>query len=877
MKTIIPLFIGLLILSGYGFCQQYIVKPRWTLNKPFQQEVFIENNGGQFDSKESKGEKVYFKTRIEGEDIYFTNKGIIYRRDTLVHDNKLQAIENEDKDRLDSKIDHISTEIHWVGADTTAIILPEDKVNFYYTWSPDLNHTIISHAYKKLVYKNLYPGIDAEYSFYHDSSSKKVGLRLNRKNKTSGVLSNSIWYNTYPNSSNYDAGYDLWYDLKGNIYIYGGFDPYQIIMVDSTGVLQWTYSTNFPAYGFGFGFWYGDFVTDKTTGISYVCEAYSEALKSGPEIDKLSPSGILLDTTHIPAGMSEAWRMDINYCTHDIVVAGGGPSYNYCQASVLDTSLNVVTTLNVLGAITGRHDMALMVSDPFGPWCYMATATSSDGDTTFNNVLLKCPVPSLSYPPYIKYDGYNFYERITNTYVYNGFLPPQANGFNGITVSSSEVYIWDGSLITSYNKYSGDIIASNRLDINNYNAPPFAQWLVNYSGIDRDYCENIYIGKHDSIIMLDSNLNVQGTLLSNVQGNNVYDLHVALGNKLYSCGYNFISSFTLRLAKPSITTTSSPACSGCNGTAFVSMSGCMNKRDYLWSNGGVGQYQNNLCAGTYSVSVELSCSDILTDTIVIPSSTNPSVSIPGADVKDVSCFNENNGSAVAIASGGTPPYTYLWYPQNITNDTATHLTPETYTFEVTDIHGCASIDTVTITQPSILGVVASASINAIQIGQNTTLSANASGGTPPYVYSWNNGTTIGSNINVSPITATYYTVSATDANGCTATATVLIDILCGDVFIPNAFSPATQSPASVVGFKGVNTILYVRGDCISQMDFLVFDRWGNKVFESHNINNGWDGNYNGQPMNTGTYVYFLKATMKDGTNEEKKGAVELVR
>jgi gliding motility-associated-like protein len=61
------------------------------------------------------------------------------------------------------------------------------------------------------------------------------------------------------------------------------------------------------------------------------------------------------------------------------------------------------------------------------------------------------------------------------------------------------------------------------------------------------------------------------------------------------------------------------------------------------------------------------------------------------------------------------------------------------------------------------------------------------------------------------------------------------------------------------------------------MDFIIFDRWGNKVFETENINQGWDGAYKGQPMNAGTYVYVLHAILNDGSLIEKKGNITLVR
>jgi gliding motility-associated-like protein len=97
---------------------------------------------------------------------------------------------------------------------------------------------------------------------------------------------------------------------------------------------------------------------------------------------------------------------------------------------------------------------------------------------------------------------------------------------------------------------------------------------------------------------------------------------------------------------------------------------------------------------------------------------------------------------------------------------------------------------------------------------------------------------------------------------------VTVDVLCGNVFIPNVFSPNGD---------GHDDYLFVRGDCITNMTFVVFDRWGNKVFESTSLSKGWDGTYNGQPMNTGSYIWYLKATLKDGATIERKGDVTLVR
>jgi gliding motility-associated-like protein len=91
---------------------------------------------------------------------------------------------------------------------------------------------------------------------------------------------------------------------------------------------------------------------------------------------------------------------------------------------------------------------------------------------------------------------------------------------------------------------------------------------------------------------------------------------------------------------------------------------------------------------------------------------------------------------------------------------------------------------------------------------------------------------------------------------------------CTSLFIPNAFSPNKD---------GRNDILYVRGSCINTMDFVIYDRWGNKVFESTNINYGWDGTYKGENENTAVFAYYLHATLQDGSMVDKKGNVSLIR
>jgi gliding motility-associated-like protein len=127
-----------------------------------------------------------------------------------------------------------------------------------------------------------------------------------------------------------------------------------------------------------------------------------------------------------------------------------------------------------------------------------------------------------------------------------------------------------------------------------------------------------------------------------------------------------------------------------------------------------------------------------------------------------------------------------------------------------------------------------------------------------------------SNPIASPEITTTYTVSAIDSNGCESSDYITITIVmdCGAVYIPNIFSPNGDN---------VNDLLYVRGNCIKSMEFIIYDRWGEKVFTTSNTEEGWDGSFRGQSVETGVYYYNLKSTLYDESSIKRKGSITLIR
>jgi len=88
------------------------------------------------------------------------------------------------------------------------------------------------------------------------------------------------------------------------------------------------------------------------------------------------------------------------------------------------------------------------------------------------------------------------------------------------------------------------------------------------------------------------------------------------------------------------------------------------------------------------------------------------------------------------------------------------------------------------------------------------------------------------------------------------------------VYIPNTFTPNGD---------GLNDVLRVYSNVITDMRFLIFNQWGEKIFESRNVNTAWDGTYNGKPQPSGVYMYVSEMTLTNGSRIQRKGAINLVR
>ena len=212
-------------------------------------------------------------------------------------------------------------------------------------------------------------------------------------------------------------------------------------------------------------------------------------------------------------------------------------------------------------------------------------------------------------------------------------------------------------------------------------------------------------------------------------------------------------------------------CSGGNtGSATAGATGGTLPYSYSWSNGGNTATINNLSDGVYTVTV----TDLATST----SSASVTISEPSAIVfqspviENVSCFGAADGSIQAGASGGVPPYSFSW--SNGSNGSSiSNLGPGTYGVTVTDDNNCTKATSYSVTQPNELNIELVSLMHETCFGEEDgSITIGATGGTAPLFAEWSNGF-IGNSI--SDLAPDIYSVTVTDNNDCTATATYTIN------------------------------------------------------------------------------------------------------
>lgn len=290
-------------------------------------------------------------------------------------------------------------------------------------------------------------------------------------------------------------------------------------------------------------------------------------------------------------------------------------------------------------------------------------------------------------------------------------------------------------------------------------------------------------------------------------------------------------------------------------------------------NSGSGQF-NNLTAATYTVVVtdNNTCTTSNTITVNEPQGLNTTV-----NVTDATCYGYSNGVITILATGGpSAVYTYgLETGASNANGTFTGLTADMYTYTITDANSCTITDSVEVMQPDSATITVIPDSSNVPLGSEIDLQATTNM-TSPITYLWQPVDGLScydcENPTFSGNYTTHYTVVATNGDGCTAAQEIVVRVVPSyDIFVPNAFTPNGD---------GMNDLWQVFGNLstLKQLTVKVYNRIGEKVFESTDVHFGWDGNYKGVQSPVGVYTYTINFVWLDNhSDSDYKGTVTLLR
>ena len=247
-----------------------------------------------------------------------------------------------------------------------------------------------------------------------------------------------------------------------------------------------------------------------------------------------------------------------------------------------------------------------------------------------------------------------------------------------------------------------------------------------------------------------------------------------------------------------------------DGGIDISASGGTGTLDYLWSDASTSEDLSGVGAGTYTVTV--------TDASNCTSTVSSAVSQPAAlsvnfNTTSSTCGN-SNGSSTAVASGGTPNYSYLWSTGASTAG-INSVAAGTYTVTVTDANSCSIVSTSSISNiPGPVAVLDSIR-NVRCFGGNTgAVYISVTGGTAPISYLWSNGSISQDIINR---TANTYTVTVTDGNSCTSVLSAIISqpatVVNDSIVSTSSFCGNNNGTATVYPYGGTSpyTVLWNTG------------------------------------------------------------------
>ena len=713
MKCLL-LFLAFLGYFDHAICAQ--VAPAGWEQSYQKARVFIENKG-QFKSESATIGEVAYAIDFGSTRILFGAKGIQYtfleaqlvpkaQRDSLRATLALQIPAYKAQERVVGKFKFKSDafEIHWENSQENVQLLAKEEVASYFSY-PEAAHC---KGFERLVYQNIYPNIDLEYTVHpqdglkyafvvhpgadpsqiamvYDRPVRLVDGHIEIPTVFGPVIDHAPYsfqrtydqqiqsaflvadqqirfqigaYNPQetlvidpwtqsPNfATNWDVIWECERDGAGNAYALGGIMPMQILKYNSAGTLLWTYSTPYDTSNV----WLGTFAVDNM-GNSYVTAG------SVAQIQKISPAGALLVNNPSPGGIlssAEFWTIAFNCDQTALVVGGTGGALLQLDAVVYNvntTTLNISNQQFISNGPTASfppniEEVRCIAAAPNGRYYFMTHDTIGYLSDNFG----ACPSGSSNF--YKGPHGANWGYKCENFRYDNA-------GIQTLAIDSDHIYMHRGNEIQKRNLQDGSFIQSNVIPGGQYNTLFPSGRSVGSAGIAIDQCGNIYVGSTTGVVKYDGLLIQQDFYPTNFA---VYDVAINSNGELLACGGTGTSTSASRsgtIRSFAIGACAPQALTCCDASICQPQNVCVNDQPFSLSSGTTGGVWSGLgvtAAGVFDPSV----AGVGVQTIVytLPCGSD-SIQLTVSPCTSLEVCIESNGQLTV--SGGVAPYTWSYF------------------------------------------------------------------------------------------------------------------------------------------------------------------------------------------------------------------------
>ncbi len=736
------------------FASTFLVKAgnppvtKWTVKNPFEQKVFIENKGQYNLPDKAPSKNILFGAQLDGLNYYFTSTGIWITHYVQVKSNNKESTQLQLPNAKHVQEFH---QINFIAANSSAEIIGDNKVKQYYNFRGEGNSNIKASAYQKIIYRNLYPGIDMEFYFPEDKLGFEYSFIVHPGADISQIKMQ------YPLSER------IALTAEGNITIQSTFGEFtdHAPVANQQGLLTpitCSFRLNEGEVDFSAGNYNKnkDLIIDPWTSIPsfplsrsdraydldwdnagncYVYGGSGQYEEYPLYLLKYDNTGKLLWSIPIHDYYSEDYGTELygDFCvdknSQSIYISQGANVLHGAEiiklnraGAIIDSSggnINMTAMWRI--AFTSQYNELIGAG---GAYPNSPAATAMYADTNLTNgtiVYVNTPANPFHYMWGITLDNFgNCYMAISGLtagdttgndmfklplstlsptswevndgYEFHIFTPGYitengGNGYNGMTVNDTNLYTYDSYTLKKWATTNGTLLNSINIDGNN-GTPSNIYW----GGITSDSCGDILLGYLDTVKQYTDNLTLINYIIAH---DTIYDLSMGNNNILYACGADFVSA--IDVSPPRVIIDSPGTCLG-TGVALKPSGG--NSYNWFPSAGlntttGDSVIANPSVTTTYTIVgfENVSCPDTVQSVVTIK--PLPTIIAPPASI----CYGN---STVLTASGAV---SYTWAPAtglNITTGDSVTANPSittTYTVTGLDTDGCtASVsDIVTVT------------------------------------------------------------------------------------------------------------------------------------------------------------------------------------